>query len=212
MGWLSDGERAKAAAYLRVLADSFGLRDWRFEIADDPAPPKKLAMVQPMLEQSFAWVLLSERWADLAPERQRQTLVHELLHCHLQGCRAAIWILDGKMDKSAFEIAKAWFDWAEEITVDQLTAVNGSAPAATTWLGWLTGPALTGLSARASREAPRAPNGVRAGYLPRQPSHPCRRYRCRPIDTAQVCRYSPDGRRGGGSALQGSLGARGRPR
>jgi hypothetical protein len=71
-------------AYVRVLANTLGLTDWEIEVDDDAAhlPADTLARVNVPTGRRTARISLGAEYANCTPEDQRNTLVHELLHCH----------------------------------------------------------------------------------------------------------------------------------
>jgi hypothetical protein len=79
-----DPRRASFAPYLRTLADLMGLRDWRAEIhaEEPPESPESRASVECLYGRKYCIVRLGDAFLDSAPADQRQTLVHELTHCH----------------------------------------------------------------------------------------------------------------------------------
>lgn len=73
--------------YLRWLADKMALQDWTVGIAVDAAEDGANATVHRSRGRKMAMVALKPDWeTNYSPEEQRQTLVHELLHCHVMGC------------------------------------------------------------------------------------------------------------------------------
>lgn len=69
--------------YVRQLAQELGLKDWEFSFDESPAGDDVYATVA-VAEGSQARLRLSnEFWVELDPSGQRETLVHELCHCHL---------------------------------------------------------------------------------------------------------------------------------
>lgn len=73
--------------YLRAIADLMGLRDWTVGIDHDPPDSDHVASIDCRYGRKFAWVKLSEAFLDSEPDRQRQTIVHELTHCHFEPMR-----------------------------------------------------------------------------------------------------------------------------
>lgn len=80
---MTDPRRQVFAAYLRALADALRLRDWTIRLSDEPAGPGDSADVACPYGRKLATVRLGESFLDDAPEEQRHTLTHELIHCHL---------------------------------------------------------------------------------------------------------------------------------
>jgi hypothetical protein len=70
--------------YARDLADRLGLRDWRVAVSDDPPEdPGATASIECVEGRRLAILRLSDRFLAGRPADQRQTVTHELIHCHL---------------------------------------------------------------------------------------------------------------------------------
>lgn len=82
---MTDPRRQRFAEYIRLLADMMGLRDWRIVVSDD-GPTSSSASASNWLQYGarFCRISLSDYFLNLAPEEQREDLVHELIHCHLE--------------------------------------------------------------------------------------------------------------------------------
>jgi hypothetical protein len=87
---VTDAEHARWLAYLRDLADRLGLRDWRLDLDRDPTAGGLLAHVEVTDGARWALVTLGPTWGVLPPDRQRQALVHELIHPHFQEIAEAV--------------------------------------------------------------------------------------------------------------------------
>lgn len=79
---MPDPRKEALAPYLRALADLMGLRDWTVGINHEPPDPRHLAECDARFGRKIAWIHLSEAFLNAPPDRQRQTLGHELLHAH----------------------------------------------------------------------------------------------------------------------------------
>lgn len=80
---MTDPRRRRFGSYLRDLADRLGLRDWTVRVLDGaPDTPDAVATVDCPSGRKIAAVNLSDGFLDLSPAEQRQTLTHELVHCH----------------------------------------------------------------------------------------------------------------------------------
>jgi hypothetical protein len=68
--------------YIRRLADAMGLRDWT--VGHDGREPYDdgRASAECVYGRKILWVRLSDDFHADKPERQRQTVVHELIHAH----------------------------------------------------------------------------------------------------------------------------------
>lgn len=80
---MKDERKQAFLPYLRDLAGRMGLKDWRLRIDDKPpASDGASASVWMRRGGKEAIVMLSEWFLDQPPERQREDLVHELIHLH----------------------------------------------------------------------------------------------------------------------------------
>lgn len=79
--------------YVRYLANELGLRDWtiRIDVVDDPGAGLDIdpreeasAVITPATGRKFAAIKIPHHMPDLRREDIRHTLVHELVHCHLE--------------------------------------------------------------------------------------------------------------------------------
>src|ERR1039458_5728905 len=74
---------ATLATYVRTVADMLGLKDWVIEVSDEPADEQYDAFISMRECQKHATLYIGHSyWAD-SPEEQRHTIVHEMLHPHL---------------------------------------------------------------------------------------------------------------------------------
>lgn len=76
--------RADFQPYVRSLADSIGLKDWKIQISEAPPPNSDSAEASTWTAygQRRAEIYLSDRFLGSSSEEQRDTVVHELLHLH----------------------------------------------------------------------------------------------------------------------------------
>ena len=122
-------DRKEFGRYFRAIADQMGLRDWRFEIewSDQLSKPNYAADVEHDLgaqmncipgrrvgETTFAFSARDQPLDEL-----RQTVCHELLHCHF----AAMWhqvrqdLLE-RLGQDAYDLFIASFERNMEYGVD----------------------------------------------------------------------------------------------
>lgn len=81
---MTEAERAILAQYVRERADELGLRDWVIELSrDEPGQDDALAVVEAITGRKKAVVKVCPDFRALSPAEQRNTIIHELLHCHL---------------------------------------------------------------------------------------------------------------------------------
>lgn len=86
--------RRPLADYIREMANQMGLMDWTFilrwhpprEDEDDPESSEEdtvLATCRPTYGRKVATLRFSQDVRDAMPEQVRNTVAHELIHCHL---------------------------------------------------------------------------------------------------------------------------------
>lgn len=83
-----DGDRDRLGNYVRELADLMGLRDWTFDIPPYPPVPtvheghRALASTDIAYGRRVATICFADDWAKWRRSDLRNTVVHELVHCH----------------------------------------------------------------------------------------------------------------------------------
>jgi hypothetical protein len=102
---MTDPRRQAWAGYVREVADRLRLRDWAVVVKDDgPEDGDAHASCHCVYGRKLALIRLSDGFLDDPPEGQRHSVVHELLHCHLDD---GYWFAYGRMPngeaKEAFE-------------------------------------------------------------------------------------------------------------
>jgi hypothetical protein len=80
---VADQDRQHRLRYIRWLADRLSLRDWTFTVADQPSDPEAHASIHPTYGRRRAVLRLNADWSSYSEASQRHTLVHELIHCHI---------------------------------------------------------------------------------------------------------------------------------
>lgn len=80
------------ADYLRSVADDMRLTDWTFKLRHTPVEGRQevFAEVDPTFGRKLATVTVCWDWADQLPGDRRHVIVHELVHCHLDGMHSLI--------------------------------------------------------------------------------------------------------------------------
>ncbi len=104
---------------VRRYADDLGLKDWRFSIVDtDPDADDVHACIRCIYGRKVAVITISTEFVTDSPENQRDTLCHELLHCHLDGVDTVINAINGQMHRDVWDVTYAAFRSAMEFGVD----------------------------------------------------------------------------------------------
>ena len=106
--------------YLRYLADHLELRDWRIHLADDPCDEPYVAEIKSVYGRKWATIYLSERWHELSPVQQRQTLVHELIHCHFRLVESLAEQAEMVMPRATYRLWYTNHEHGVEYAVDAL--------------------------------------------------------------------------------------------
>jgi hypothetical protein len=87
-------DRKELGRYVRAIADEMSLRDWTFDVelgdADEgkdarPDGSRWGASCAPVPGRKFATITLAPGQREEDPAELRQTVVHELTHCHFFG-------------------------------------------------------------------------------------------------------------------------------
>jgi len=99
-----EGETVKIG-YVRLLAWKMGLGDWHITLDKMLPNGDALAQVHITYGQKRARIQLSRQFKRLPREGQRQTLVHELVHCHLERVRLSSLNWTGPLGKKATQMA-----------------------------------------------------------------------------------------------------------
>jgi len=86
--------RGPLCDYIRHLANMMGLRDWEFELkwradksTDDDPDEIEYASCKPTYGRKYAVLAFSHDAVNGDPYTLRNTVVHELVHCHLGGAQ-----------------------------------------------------------------------------------------------------------------------------
>lgn len=113
-----DPRRRRYSPYVRDLADRLGLRDWWFELADEPPyEPDAIASVRPWEGRRRATIRLSDGFLEAGPAEQRHTLCHELAHCFFA---AMAEYLRQHLDGPAHPAFMLMFEYGIDATADAL--------------------------------------------------------------------------------------------
>lgn len=114
-------DRKALCHYIRWVADEMELRDWTFELMREPAPPDAWGRTVLTYGRKLAQIYVCEEFRTLAPEKQRQCIVHELVHAHLEGATNMVFNdLDRHLGAQSDEIFGAGFRRHIEYGVDGL--------------------------------------------------------------------------------------------
>lgn len=116
-----DGDRDALGRYVRDMADLMGLRDWTVGIASDPPEDDEAnASVEVTFGRRYAMIKFSATWTERAPEEMRQTVVHELAHCHLWSMNQRICDLHNLLGTGTYEVMEKAYRENLELAIDAI--------------------------------------------------------------------------------------------
>lgn len=129
-------QRTAVGHYVAYLLGAMDLRDWVVRYRPDEPPTEGCdASIHPTYGQRDAVLLLGHDFFEKEPSRQREVLVHELVHCHAAGVQHHVddeRVVD-LMGKPAYSM------WRAGLTQFVENAVDGIAVA---WARTLELPSL----------------------------------------------------------------------
>lgn len=83
-------DRKALSEYIRRVADLMELRDWTVSLSKEPSPEGISARVSVTYGRKLAWIQVAPAFRDEHPDDQRQTIVHELVHCHVDAAYSMV--------------------------------------------------------------------------------------------------------------------------
>jgi hypothetical protein len=128
---VNDAEWEELKRYVRAMADLLWLRDWTLIVSrEEPGEDGWIACCEPITGRKAATLRFRNDFRERDPETQRQTVVHELLHCHTaQPWHLVRVTLPKELGQSAYNLFCDAFRNELEYAVDAIAdAVSGSFP------------------------------------------------------------------------------------
>jgi hypothetical protein len=135
---LLNGDRDALGSYIRHMADMMALRDWEFRISDDPPDPNqdddlpsssKAAQVEVTYGRRVARLFFANDWSTWEPGELRQTVAHELIHCHQEPMRWSLNNVKHVVSPPMMAVLYAAFTDGLELATDAIaTAWADSLP------------------------------------------------------------------------------------
>jgi hypothetical protein len=108
-------------AYVELLKVILRLSDWTIELSRVQAAADEAANIEAVYGQKRAVMCLGPTFLNLSIEDQRQTVVHELIHCHLQAATDVVRRTnDYALSEEGAEIAWIGFMGEVEYATDGL--------------------------------------------------------------------------------------------
>jgi hypothetical protein len=121
---MNDAQHEALSTYLRSLADRLLLADWEITLRRETADDDCFAQVKVWSCENQANVRVSDDFWHGPPEDQREWLVHELGHCHLDRPeRVMEQLAEQFSDNSASVFAKEAHRKEIEICVQRLARI-----------------------------------------------------------------------------------------
>lgn len=120
---MTKAERKVLGGYVRDTADAMELRDWTIELMHDPCEDGAMATVNSPFGRKLARVWVCEDFRERSAEEQRDTIVHELVHLHLESAASMVRTdleehLGKQADKLFFDAWRRLFEYG----IDGLSA------------------------------------------------------------------------------------------
>lgn len=107
--------------WIEYVKPYFGLTDWTINLSWTELPPNTFARINTAYGRREATILLGEEFLKSSPESQRETLVHELLHCHFAPLDEYVGdSLPPLLGKPAWTAWETAYDLFEERAIDAL--------------------------------------------------------------------------------------------
>lgn len=119
--WTPNRRRA-VEEYIVELQRILRLQDWNIKVDwTEPCDDISLATNDPLEDQKGATIRVSEKFLPLTSEEQTQTLVHEMIHCHLNVMTdLAEYAVKSLAKKEANEMFLIAFSQSLELTTDAI--------------------------------------------------------------------------------------------
>jgi hypothetical protein len=84
-------DRRALADYIRTIADEMGLRDWDVQLEPEPCGDGNAAHMRATFGRKLAKISVEKDFKTAqTPEEQRDSIVHELVHCHFESMASMV--------------------------------------------------------------------------------------------------------------------------
>lgn len=123
--------RPALAAYFREVADRIGLRDWTIELNYEEETPVSSAhaSVECVYGRRLCVVHFGPSFWTQSREEQRNTVVHELVHCHLDPMDAVVRDMETQLGSFVHSVLQDNHHRSVELAADAIaTAVAWAFP------------------------------------------------------------------------------------
>lgn len=112
--------------YMRHAADTLGLRDWRVDVSRNPSSDENRACSDFVFGKRHVTVAFNREFRTYDADQQRETIAHELLHCHFDSLTDVIrdeLTHLGRLNEGELASVRRAHLRAEELSVDALSRV-----------------------------------------------------------------------------------------
>lgn len=109
-------------SYVRVVADSVGLRDHSFEVRVGVLSAGTRATIECVEGRRYSRITVSDHFFDLSAEEQREAITHEVVHAHLHVLTEHVEHLGEFLGRSHHTTISAGFSRDLERVCDSLTS------------------------------------------------------------------------------------------
>ncbi len=119
--------------YVRQVADGLRLRDWTVNVERDaPENPDAGGSVRIIYGRKLAYIRVCSDFASYTPQEQRHTVIHELIHIHLEpACNIVLNDVREYLGRAADDLLWSGFKRSMEYGVDGLA--DAVAPLLPLW-------------------------------------------------------------------------------
>ena len=117
---LLGGKKKRLRSYVRGIADQMGLKDWTLEIVvvANESMGENAGHCEVYWGRKCAQVAIAEDWPSWKPKGLRNTVVHELIHCHTAPMGIPLRSVESAVGTPAFEALSREYRHHHEIAVD----------------------------------------------------------------------------------------------
>lgn len=105
---------------IRTYADELGLKDWRFIVSDEDAPDDAYAMIDTTYGRKVAVIKVCKEFESEPDWKQRECLIHELIHCHFDGMDRIVDTISDQLHRDVWSVFYASFRREVEIGTDAI--------------------------------------------------------------------------------------------
>ncbi len=74
--------KTETKKYIRLMADSLGLKDWKIEVNFTDCDPNCIAQVGRVYGRKWGQIRIGEKFDKASEKDKKSAIIHELLHLH----------------------------------------------------------------------------------------------------------------------------------